>query len=148
MPESGLIGKDLGSHQVPVSLFQVQFYAKVTGQTERLFFDEVYAKAQGYPSVVVPVGLLFGLEMNREDPYAWFTQVGLDAGKTLHASQEFMCHGQCFAGDVLTFTSRVADVYTKKNGTLYFLDRHTRVENQNGKPVADLISVFVENRKS
>lgn len=147
MPELGLIGMDLGSHKVPVSLYQVLFYAKVTGQTDLLHLDEAYARTQGHPSVVVPVGLLFGLEMNRENPYAWFDEVGLDAGKTLHASQEFICHSLSFAGDVLTFTSQVADIYTKKNGMLYFLERHTRVENQEGKIVADLVSVFVDNRK-
>ncbi len=135
MSESGLIGKDLGTHQVPVSLFQVLFYAKVSGQTDRLFFDEAYAKVQGYPSVVIAVGLLFGLEMQKENPYAWFDEVGLYAGKTLHASQVFTCHAQCFAGDVLTFASRVVDIYTKKNGTLYFLDRHTRVKKQDRKTV-------------
>lgn len=147
MTGSGFIDKDLGACRVPVSLYQVLFYARVTGQTDRVYLDEAYARQQGYPSVMVPTGLLFGLEMQTANPYAWFASVGLDASKTLHAAQSFECHEPCFAGDTLTFAARVNDVYSKKNGALYFVSRITRVTNQHGRHVVDLQAVFVEKRE-
>jgi acyl dehydratase len=49
-----------------------------------------------------------------------------------------------YAGDVLRFESRIADIYDKKNGALWFIVRETRVTNQRGEHVADLRSVVVQ----
>jgi acyl dehydratase len=47
------------------------------------------------------------------------------------------------AGDRLSFAQRVADIYDKKGGLLEFMVRETRVSNQRGEPVADLVATTV-----
>jgi acyl dehydratase len=51
-----------------------------------------------------------------------------------------------YAGDTLSFETKVADVYDKKDGALHFVVSNTRVTNQNGEHVADLRGTLVERR--
>jgi acyl dehydratase len=43
-----------------------------------------------------------------------------------------------YAGDELTTSSRITDVYEKKGGALQFLVRETTVTNQDGQQVASM----------
>ncbi|MNU11757.1 hypothetical protein D3C72_2598630 [compost metagenome] len=49
-----------------------------------------------------------------------------------------------YAGDVLTFDTRVLDVYQKKGGALTFVVQQTRVTNQDGQHIADIRSSLVQ----
>ncbi|MNE25762.1 hypothetical protein D3C80_1191000 [compost metagenome] len=49
-----------------------------------------------------------------------------------------------FAGDVLTFDTRIVDVYEKKGGALTFVVQETRVTNQGGEHIADIRSSLVQ----
>ncbi|MNE89189.1 hypothetical protein D3C80_1865770 [compost metagenome] len=49
-----------------------------------------------------------------------------------------------FAGDVLTFDTRVIDVYEKKSGALVFVVQQTRVTNQDGRHIADIRCSLVQ----
>ncbi|MNP81706.1 hypothetical protein D3C76_1801440 [compost metagenome] len=70
--------------------------------------------------------------------------MGFDLGRILHAEQQFNYHRMAFAGDVLTFETRIADVYEKKGGALQFVVQETRVTNQDGEHIADLRSSLVQ----
>jgi hypothetical protein len=48
-----------------------------------------------------------------------------------------------YAGDTLTFSQCIEDIYDKKNGALEFVVRKTFVTNQRGEPVASLRCVTV-----
>ncbi|MNO05905.1 hypothetical protein D3C81_2274700 [compost metagenome] len=69
---------------------------------------------------------------------------GFDLGRILHAEQSFAYHKPAVAGDVLTFDTRVADVYEKKGGALQFVVNETRVTNQDGEHIADVRSTLVQ----
>jgi acyl dehydratase len=47
------------------------------------------------------------------------------------------------AGDTVTVSSRIADLYDKKNGALEFIEIESQAVNQHGTPVARLRSVTV-----
>jgi len=49
-----------------------------------------------------------------------------------------------YAGEKLTFESRITDIYQKKAGALDFVVRETRVTNQCGEHVADLRSILIQ----
>ncbi|MNG22732.1 hypothetical protein D3C81_797210 [compost metagenome] len=70
--------------------------------------------------------------------------MGFDLGRILHAEQEFSYHRMAFAGDVLTFDTRIVDVYEKKGGALQFVVQQTRITNQDGEHIADLRSSLVQ----
>ncbi|MFV0278044.1 MAG: MaoC family dehydratase N-terminal domain-containing protein, partial [Parahaliea sp.] len=78
------------------------------------------------------------------DLVAFLNLVKFDLARILHAEQGFSYHKPAVAGDVLTFESKIADIYEKKNGALQFVVTETRVTNQDGEHIADLRSSLVQ----
>lgn len=144
MIDKSHIGRLLPAHSVEVEKGRLRFFAKAIGETNPVYTDEAAAQAAGYRSLPVPPTFLFSLEIERPDPFAWFSDLGLDLGKILHGEQSFSYHATACAGDVLSFTSRIADIFEKKGGALEFLVKETRVTNQDGVLVAELKSVIVQ----
>jgi acyl dehydratase len=81
--------------------------------------------------------------MDRPNPYGWFDEVGIPLPKVLHGEQRFTYHAMAFAGDWLTFDSRIADIYDKKGGALEFVVQDNRITNQHGTLVAEFRRVVV-----
>ncbi|MFO1327952.1 MAG: MaoC family dehydratase N-terminal domain-containing protein [Rubrivivax sp.] len=137
------IGLTMPAYTVEVEKGRLRFFAKATGQTDPVYADEVAARAAGHPGLPVPPTFLFCLEMDAPDPAALRNRLGIDIAKILHGEQRFRYHRMAFAGDRLTFEQRVADLYDKKGGALEFMVRETRVTNQRGEHVADLVGTTV-----
>lgn len=144
MIDKSHIGRLLPAHSVEVEKGRLRFFAKAIGETNPVYTNEAAAQAAGYRSLPVPPTFLFSLEIERPDPFAWFSDLGLDLGKILHGEQSFSYHVTACAGDVLSFASRIADIFEKKGGALEFLVKETRVTNQDGVLVAELKSVIVQ----
>ncbi len=147
MIDKALIGKTFPAYSVEVEKGRLRFFAKVIGETDPIFVDEDAAKAAGYRSLPLPPTFLFVMEIEQPDPLAWFDEVGMELPKVLHGEQSFTYHRQACAGDVLTFESRIVDVYDKKNGALDFVVKETRVTDQMNNHVADLRSVIVQRNR-
>ena len=137
------IGHAMPSFEVLVEKGRLHFFAKATGQTDPVYWDEVAARAAGHPALPVPPTFLFCLEMASPDPAAIRHLLGMDYRRLLHGEQGFTYHSLAYAGDVLRFEQRIEDIYGKKGGALEFVLRKTRVTKQRGKPVADLRTVTV-----
>ncbi len=137
------IGHAMPSFEVLVEKGRLHFFAKATGQTDPVYWDEVAARAAGHPALPVPPTFLFCLEMASPDPAAIRHLLGMDYRRLLHGEQGFTYHSLAYAGDVLRFEQRIEDIYDKKGGALEFVLRKTRVTNQRGQPVADLRTVTV-----
>jgi acyl dehydratase len=138
------IGKEFAPLSVELEKGRLKFFAKAIGETNPVYSDEAAAKAAGFRSLPMPPTFLFCAEMEHPDPYAWFGEVGLELPKILHGEQSFTYHKMAFAGDVLTISSRIVDIYDKKKGALEFMVKETRVTNQNGEHVADVRNVIVQ----
>lgn len=137
------IGLQLPPFEVDVEKGRLRFFAKATGQTDPVYVDDEAARAAGYPGLPVPPSFLFCLEMDAPNPGELRERLGIDIARVLHGEQRFVFHGLSHAGDRLRFEQRVADIYDKKGGALEFVVRETRVTNQRGEPVADLIATTV-----
>lgn len=137
------IGHAMPSFEVLVEKGRLHFFAKATGQTDPVYWDEVAARAAGHPALPVPPTFLFCLEMASPDPAAIRHLLGMDYRRLLHGEQGFTYHSLAYAGDVLRFEQRIEDIYDKKRGALEFVLRKTRVTKQRGQPVADLRTVTV-----
>ena len=131
-------------HNVTVEAAQLRFFARAIGETDLVYTDEAAAKAAGYAALPVPPTFLFSLESMRADPLDWLVDVGLELSKILHGEQSFTYHCVPVAGDTLTFTSRITDVFSKKNGALDFVVRETRVTDAASRHVADLKAIIVQ----
>ena len=124
---------------------RLKFFAKATGQTDPVYFDDAAAAAAGYPSLPVPPTYFFCAEMTDvPEPVGWLASIGVNLLHILHGEQRFDYHAMAFAGDTLTFESKIADIYERKGGALDFIVKETRVTNQRGEHVADLRSAIVQ----
>lgn len=145
MADKSLIGRSTGVTTSEVEKGRLRFFAKAIGETDPVYVDEAAARAAGYPSLPVPPTFLMCLESEGRDAQAIVEEVmGFDLGRILHAEQEFDYHRMAFAGDVLTFDTRIVDVYEKKGGALQFVVQETRVTNQDGAHIADIRSSLVQ----
>ncbi|MGQ3029723.1 MAG: MaoC family dehydratase N-terminal domain-containing protein [Ferrovibrionaceae bacterium] len=144
MIDKAHVGREFPAHSVAVEAGRLRFFAKATGQTDPVYLDEAAARDAGYRGLPVPPTFLFSLDVEQPDPFAWFNAIGLDLARVLHGEQLFVYHAPACAGDVLTFSSRISDVYDKKGGALDFVVKETRVTNQDGEHVADLRATIVQ----
>ncbi|NPC58018.1 MaoC family dehydratase N-terminal domain-containing protein [Caenimonas soli] len=143
MIDKQYIGHTLPPFQVNVEPGRLRFYAKATGQTDPIYLDEEAARAAGHPGLPVPPTFLFCLEMESPNPAAIRELLGMDYRRLLHGEQGFSYYAMAYAGDKLSFSQQIADIYDKKDGALEFVVRKTRVTNQRAELVAELRCVSV-----
>jgi len=83
------------------------------------------------------------LDLEQPDPFKWMTDIGVDVTHVLHGAERFRYFAPVYAGDRLTFHSRVADILTKKSSAKAFVVKETEVVNQHGAKVAETRSTLV-----
>ncbi|WP_432837455.1 MaoC family dehydratase N-terminal domain-containing protein [Dactylosporangium sp. CA-092794] len=121
---------------------RLRFFARATGQSDPVYLDVDAARAAGHPDLPVPPTFFFSLELEAPDPFGYLDRLGVDLRFVLHGEQSFTYHRLAYAGDQLTLTQRIVDVYAKRGGALEFLVRETDVTRA-GEPVAQGRSVLV-----
>lgn len=145
MADIRLIGRALGVTSAELEKGRLRFFAQSIGETDPVYTDEAAALAAGYRSLPMPPTFLFCLEREgRDNDHIVEGIMGFSLSRILHAEQSFTYHRMAFAGDVLTFDSRIVDVYEKKQGALQFVVSETRVTNQHGKHIADVRAATVQ----
>jgi len=116
-------------------------FAKATGQTDAVYTDVDAARAAGHRDLLVPPTFLFGIELERPEPFGWLTQHGVDITHVLHGTQSFDYVAPVFAGDEVTARSAITDVQVKKGGALTLVQRETAI-TRGDEQVARLTSVI------
>lgn len=114
----------------------LQFFAKATGETNPIYFDEEAARAAGHPAIPAPPTYAFSLGMmapaRRGHIFDKDQGLGVEMAQVLHGEQGFTYHRPIHAGDQLTVTTTTSDIYDKKGGALQFVVQDTRVEDDAG----------------
>lgn len=136
MIDKSHIGALVSSHTQVVEAGRLRFFAKATQQQDACYSDEAAALDAGYPLLPVPPTFLFCLDMEAGGSAATLKHLGLDNGRILHGEQGFTYHRMVFAGECLSFETRIVDIYDKKEGALEFVVRETRVTDAAGHLVA------------
>ncbi|KQS03734.1 hypothetical protein ASG11_05320 [Sphingomonas sp. Leaf357] len=125
----------------------LKFFAKATGETDPVYFDEAAALAAGHPGLPMPPTYLFSLALSapssRGDVFDIENGIGVELAKVLHGEQSFTYHKPIHAGDRLTLTTTTSDIYTKKGGTLEFIVQDTEAVNDAGETCAEMRMVTV-----
>lgn len=143
--DPSIIGTRSPGHSVQVERGRLRFFAAATGQNAAVYTDVEAAKAAGHRDLPVPPTFLFCLDMEKPDPFSFLEELGIDVRTILHGGQKFAYHAQAYAGDTLTFSTVVDDVYAKKGGALEFLVRTAEVTRE-GELIAELTSTTVVRR--
>lgn len=141
--DPAFIGTQLPAPTLTVDVGRLRFFAKAIGETNPVYTDVAAAKAAGYADLPVPPTFLFAIELENPDQFRWVADQGIDPRFVLHGEQSFTYHSVAYAGDTLTATPRIVDVYSKKSGALEFIVKNTAVTRADGSAVADLETVIV-----
>ncbi|MCW2783539.1 MAG: dehydratase [Marmoricola sp.] len=118
-------------------------FARATGQVDPVYCDLDAARKAGHPDLPVPPSFLFAIELEVPDPFAWATRMDIDLNTVLHGEQRFDYHRMAYAGERLTASPRIDDIYSKHSGVLEFIVKRSAVTDEAGLPVADLTSIIV-----
>ncbi len=137
-----MIGKATRPAVFEVEKGQVRRFAQAIGEDNPVHLDEKAAKAAGFSSLVAPPTFVAALSAVR----SLLAELGVDAQATMHAEEEYEYFKPICAGDVVTVTHRVADVYDKQapNGRLVFVVVETRGNDARGKAMFKGRRVLVE----
>ncbi|MBI1238220.1 MAG: MaoC family dehydratase [Alphaproteobacteria bacterium] len=133
MIDRKFIGMTLPKTSVDVEKGQLRFFAKATGETNPIYFDEAAAKDAGHPALPAPPTFAFSLNLLAPQKVNWLQEMGVNIANILHGEQAFEYFKPIYAGDVITLQSRVADIYDKKGGALEFIVMELDAENQRGE---------------
>jgi acyl dehydratase len=138
-----LIGHTRPGGTLLVTRSRLRLFAKATGQTAPEFVDVDAARRAGYRDLPVPPTFYFGVDLEMPDPFAHLAEIGVDLNAVLHGEQEFIYHEVAVAGDELTSSSVVTDVFEKKGGALKFMVTETPIVNGEGTTVVTMRNTAV-----
>jgi len=138
------IGQESEPVTIEVDKTSVRMLARAVGYTDLIYYDEEYAKSKGYRSLGNPGNPIFrpdkpprpGYIMPFESPYKRILNGGTDM-----EHYEPIC-----AGDVLTSTSKIADMSERTGsiGPMLLITGETTYKNQEGRVVAVFRGTLVQ----
>jgi len=126
------IGHEVAKSVLDIERGRLKFFAKAVGETNPIYTDEAAAKAAGYADLP-DSGSMFAL----------FDLLSVPLSKLLHGEQGFEYLAPVVAGDTVTVSSRVKDIYDKRGGALEFVETESTAVNQHGATVAKMRNVSV-----
>ncbi len=142
--DKSIIGKTGKSFTVPIEWSKVREFARAIRDPNPLYFDPELAKKECGGIPVPPTFLQVAAFWMGEDS---MPTANFDLRRILHGEQDFEFLKPIFVGDVLTGTSRIADVYEKeggRGGKMTFMVTEIEYKNQQGEVVAYARGTLVE----
>ena len=139
MVDRSMAGHTLAPLHYQVEKGQLRFFSKVIGETDPVYFDEAAARATGYRSILAPLTFSFSCLRGSAEEMPYVTALDMsedELGRSLHGEQSFEFHEPICAGDHLTITEKIVDIFEKKSGSLLFVLTETRLVNQLDQLVA------------
>ena len=114
----------------------IQTFNRSVGESNPVFTDGDAARAAGYSGILAPPTFCTLLVRKVELP-----DIDLKFGSNrFHAGQRVQARAPIFAGDSITASSHLKEVYPKtgRSGTMVFVVWETTFRNQDGTVVADV----------
>ncbi len=133
-----LVGRESPPVTVAVDTEQIRRFADAIGDPNPLYYDEDYARSKGFRSIIAPPTFLTTIgrwPWQRRDETLFRIPYGRVA---IHGEQEYEWFRPVQAGDVITMTSRIVDIYEKagRTGRMLFVVTESRYVNHFGELVA------------
>ena len=130
MIDKNLIGYSFEPVQLAVEAGRLRFVAKALGLTDPVYIDVDAARAEGYSDLLAPPTFPFMLESDALELSELCDFFGQNVKHLLHAEQKFSYHQPICAGDQITFTKTIREIFDKKNGRLEFVVSDNTLTNQ------------------
>jgi acyl dehydratase len=150
MIDRGFIGVVSEPRRVEVEKGQLKFFAKATGETNPIYFDEDAARRAGHRALPAPLTFMFCLASAAPAQRGnVLGDMGVDQGRLLHGEQSFTHYAPIYAGDTITLVTETKDIYSKKGGALDFIVQDTTATNQDGVLCGEMrFTVVVRNEQA
>ncbi len=142
--DKSIVGKTGKPFTMPIEWSKVREFARAIRDPNPVYFNPELAKKECGGVPVPPTFLQVAAFWMGEDS---MPAANFDLRRILHGEQEFEFLKPIFVGDVLTGTSRIADVYEKaggRGGKMTFMVTETEYKNQKGEVVAYARGTLVE----
>jgi acyl dehydratase len=131
----------------------IKRFAQAIGATDRVHYDEAYARTTRHGTIVAPP--LFCQSLTYEDVPAeqlpadgspLELYVPIPAQRAVGGGSDYTIHRLVRAGEVITVTSQLKDIYTKqgKSGLLYMVVVETLFEDERGEPIAAETATYIK----
>jgi acyl dehydratase len=120
----------------------LKLFAKATGETDPVYFDEDAARAAGHRGIPAPPTFANVLAASAPPKIGNPLEM-VDIRRVLHGEQGFTHHRPIYAGDTLTVVTTTDDVYEKKGGELEFVRQTSTFTNQDGEVCIEMRMVLV-----
>jgi acyl dehydratase len=109
---------------------KVREYARAIGEEGAVHHDREAARAAGFRDLVAPPMFCVVYSSAALGPAILDPELGIDFARIVHGSQEFVWEEPVCAGDTVTTTARVLDLYEK--GGMGFFVFESVSTNQDG----------------
>ena len=138
MPSKDMIGRVLSTGSATVSADHVAAFARALADQNPAYVDGVAPPT--YPIAFMTQAMAGGMET--------FLELGLNFMTLVHGEQEFEYARSIRAGETLTLTGRIADVYEKtgSSGTLDFVVIETEARDAAGELVFFFRNTLISRR--
>lgn len=140
------IGKESEPVTYEVDKTAVRMFARAVGYTDLIYYDEEYAKSKGYRSLPVPMGFLghpiFKPGMSSRPGPDFKTPYK----RILNGGTDIQYYEPICAGDVLTGTSKIADLLERTGamGPMLIIISETVYKNQDGREVGKFRGTLIQ----
>jgi acyl dehydratase len=128
-------------------------FAQAIGATDPVHHDEAWARSTRHGGIVAPPLFCQSLtyeevpvELLPADGSPLELAVPIPAQRTVGGGSEYTIHRLVRAGEVITVTSQLKDVYTRegRSGLLYLVVVETLFEDERGEPVAAETATYIK----
>lgn len=138
MPSKDMIGRVLSTGSATVTAEHVADFARALGDENPLYLDAAVARRGPFGALVAPPTYPIAFMIQAmSGGMETFLELGLNFMTLVHGEQEFEYVRPVRAGEALTLTGRIADIYDKtgSSGTLDFVVLETEACDGEGKRV-------------
>jgi acyl dehydratase len=147
MTDADYIGKEYPAFSVDVEKGRIKMFANAIGEQNPVYFDEEAAKKAGYKGIPVPPTFSFTITMEAGQSFNILEDMGIPKTQAMHGEQGFTYYDHIYAGDTITGSQKITNIYEKKGGALQFIDAVIELRNKNNVHVCDVRSSIVVRHK-
>lgn len=138
MPSKDMIGRLLSTGSATVTAESIAAFARALGDPNPLYCDADAARRGPFGTIVAPPTYPIAFMVQAmSGGMETFLELGLNFMTLVHGEQEFEYRRPIRAGETLTLTGRISDVYEKtgSSGTLDFVVLETEASDETGQVV-------------
>ena len=144
-----MIGRVLSTGSATVTAEHIAAFARALGDLNPAYLDAEAARHGQFGAIIAPPTYPIAfMTQAMSGGLDTFLELGLDFMTLVHGEQEFEYLRPIRAGETLTLTGRIADIYEKSgsSGTLDFVVLETEAQDAQGQRVFMSRNVLISRR--